>query len=151
MKIILLQDIPKVGRKYDIKEINDGYALNFLFPKKWATLATPKAIAEVEIHKKEIVIEREVQEDLLEKNLEEIKGKTITIKAKADEKGHLFSAIHEKMIVDAMNEECHVQIDEKFIVLEKPIKEIGEFEIPILIKGKKSSFKLIIEEIKKAE
>ncbi len=147
MKVIFLQDVPRVGKKYDIKEVNDGYALNFLFPKKWATLATSKAMAEVERHKKEIVIEREVQEELLAKNLEEIKDKTITIKAKADEKGHLFSAIHEKMLVEAMSKESHVQIDEKFIALEKPIKEIGEFEIPIIIKNKKSSFKLIVEKI----
>ena len=96
---------------------------------------------------KEIVIEREVQEELLAKNLEEIKNKTITIKVKADEKGHLFSAVHEKMIVEVMEKEYHARIDEKFIVLEKQIKEIGEFEIPILIKNKKSSFKLIVERI----
>ncbi|MEK7088905.1 MAG: 50S ribosomal protein L9 [Patescibacteria group bacterium] len=147
MKIIFLQDVPRIGKKYDIKEVNDGYAMNFLFPKKWATMATPKAIAEIEKHKKEIVIEREVQEDLLMKNLEEIKDKTITIKAKADEKGHLFSAIHEKMIVEVMEKEYHAQINEKFIVLEKQIKEIGEFEIPIVVKNKKSSFKLIVEKI----
>jgi large subunit ribosomal protein L9 len=147
MQVIFLQDVPRVGKKYDIKKVNDGYAVNFLFPKKWAIMATPKAIAEVEMHKKEIVIEREVQEDLLIKNLEEIKGKSITIKAKADEKGHLFSAIHNKMIVEAMDKDCHVQISEKFIDLEKQIKEIGEFEIPILIKGKKSSFKLIVEKM----
>ncbi len=148
MKVIFLQDVPRVGKKYDIKEVNDGYAVNFLFPKKLATLATPKAQAELERHKKEIIIEREVQEDLLMKNLEEIKGKTITIGAKADEKGHLFSAIHKKMLVEAMDKQCHVQIDEKFIDLEKQIKEIGEFEIPILIKNKKSSFKLIVEKTK---
>ena len=147
MKVIFLQDVPRVGRKYDIKEVNDGYGLNFLFPKKWAMLATPQAIAEIERRKKEIVIEREVQDDLLNKNLEEIKDKTITIKAKADEKGHLFSAIHEKKLVEVMEKECHVQIDEKFIVLEKQIKETGEFEIPILIKNKKSSFKLIVEKM----
>lgn len=147
MKVIFLQDVPRVGKKYDIKEINGGYAMNFLFPKKWATLATPKAIEEIEKRKKEIVIEREVQEDLLMKNLEEIKNKTITIKAKADEKGHLFSAVHEKTIVEAMEKEYHAQIDEKFIVLEKQVKEIGEFDIPIVIKNKKSSFKLIVERI----
>ncbi len=154
MKVIFLQDISGVGRKYDIKEISGGYAINFLFPKKLATPATPQAIAELERRKKEIVIEREVQENLLEKNLEEIKNKTITIKAKADKKGHLFSAIHEKMIVETMEKEYHAQIDEKFIVLEKQIKEIGEFEIPIVIKtatvggvSKKSSFKLIVEKI----
>jgi large subunit ribosomal protein L9 len=147
MKVIFLQDVPRVGKKYDIKEINDGYALNFLFPKKWATLATAKAVTEIERRKKEIVIEREAQEDLLAKNLEEIKGKTITIKAKSDEKGHLFSTIKGKTIVETMEKENHIQIDEKFIALEKPIKEIGEFEIPILIKNKKSSFKLVIEKI----
>ena len=118
MKIIFLQDVPRVGKKYDIKEVNDGYAINFLFPKKWATLATPKAITEIEKYKKNIIIEREVQEELLIKNLEEIKDKTIIIKAKADEKGHLFSAIHEKMIVEVMEKEYHARIDEKFIVLE---------------------------------
>jgi large subunit ribosomal protein L9 len=145
MKVIFLQDVPRVGKKYDIKEVNGGYAINFLFPKKWATMATPQAIAELERHQKEIVIEREVQEDLLAKNLEEIKNKTITIKAKADDKGHLFSAIHKSALVEAMEKEYHAQIDEKFIVLEKQIKEVGEFEIPIVIKNKKSFFKLIVE------
>lgn len=147
MQVIFLKDIPRVAKRYDIKEVNDGYAVNFLFPKKFAILATLKTIAEVERHKKEILIEREVQEDLLIKNLEEIKNKTIIIKAKADEKGHLFSAIHEKIMVEAMEKEYHAQIDKKFIFLEKPIKEIGEFEIPIVIKNKKSSFKLIVEKI----
>lgn len=147
MKVIFLQDVPRVGRKYDIKEVNGGYAMNFLLPRKLAVLATPKATAEMEIRKKEIVIEREVQEDLLEKNLEEIKGKTITIKAKADEKGHLFSAIHEKMIVEELEKEHRAQIDEKFIALQKPIKEIGEFEVPIVVKDKKSFFKLIVERV----
>lgn len=145
MKIILLNDVPKVGKRHDIKEVNDGYAANFLFPKKLAVMATPSAIAELEKRKKEIMIERKVQEDLLMKHLEEIKGKIITIKGKANEKGNLFSAIHKKEIVEEMKLEHKAEIDEEFLVLEKPIKEIGEFEIPILIKGKKSSFKLKIE------
>jgi len=147
MRVIFLQDIPRVGRKHDIKEISDGYAVNFLLPKKLAVLATPKAIAELEMRKKEIAIEREVQESLLLKNLEEIKGKSIAIKAKANDQGHLFSAIHKKEIIQIMQEQNHANIGEEFIVLEKPIKEVGEFEIPILIKGKKSSFKLVVEKI----
>lgn len=153
MKIIFLQDVPRVGKKYDIKEVNDGYAMNFLFPRKLAEAATPKAVAELEKRKKSIEIEREVQESLLLKNLEEIKGKAIIIKGKANEQGHLFSAIHKKEIVEAMKTQNHADIGEEFIVLEKPIKEIGEHEIPIFIKGlsagadKKSSFKLIVEGI----
>lgn len=147
MKVIFLQDVQRVGKKYDIKEMSDGYAVNFLLPRKLAIVATPKAMAELEMRKKEIVLEREVQEDLLMKNLEEIKGKVVTIKAKTDEKGHLFAHIHKKQIIDGMKEQNHVDINEEFIVLEKPIKEVGEFEIPISIKSKKSSFKLVVETI----
>ncbi len=145
MKVIFLHDVPRVGKKYDVKEISDGYAMNFLLPKKLAVIATPKAVADLELKKKEITIEREVQENLLMKNLEAIKGKIITIKAKADDKGHLFSKIHATEIVEAMKAQNHADISEEFIVLEKPIKEVGGFEIPISIKGKNSSFKLLIE------
>ncbi len=147
MKVIFLQDVARVGKRHDIKEVNDGYAMNFLLPRKLAELATPKAVVELEKRKKNIQIEREVQEDLLMKNLEEIKGKTITIKAKADEKGHLFSKIHTKEIVEEMKKQNHADISEEFIVLEKPIKEVGEFEIPIEVKNKKSFFKLVVEKI----
>jgi large subunit ribosomal protein L9 len=147
MQVIFLQDVPRVGKKYEIKEINGGYAMNFLFPRKLAEPATPKAIVELEKRKKNIEIEREVQTNLLLKNLEEIKNKTVVIKAKADEKGHLFSGIKNKEIVEEMHKQHHANISEEFIVLEKPIKEVGEFDIPIEIKGKKSSFKLIIERI----
>ena len=145
MKVIFLQDVIRVGKRHDIKEVNDGYAMNFLFARKLAEPATPKAVAELEKRKKNIEIEREVQMDLLLKNLEEIRGKVVHIKAKTDEKGHLFSGIHTKEIVEAMHQQHHADIAEEFIALEKPIKETGEFEIPIAIKGKKSSFKLVVE------
>ncbi len=147
MRVIFLKDVPRVGKKYDLKEVNDGYAMNFLIPRGLAQTATPKAMAELEMRKKEIILEREVQEDLLMKNLEEIKGKTITIKGKANEQWHLFSAIHKKEIIEAMMEQHRVEISEEFIILEKPIKAVGEFEISISIKNKKSSFKLVVEKI----
>ncbi len=147
MRVIFLHDVPRVGRKHDIKEVNGGYAMNFLLPRKLAVVATEKAVAKLEIRKREIVVEREVQEDLLLKNLEEIKDKVVTLKVKADEKGHLFSAIHPKAIVEAMKTEHHADIAEEFIIIEKPIKRVGEFDIPIKVKDKKSSFKLVVEKI----
>jgi len=148
MKVIFLKDVPRVGKRNDIKEISDGYAVNFLFPKSLAKMATVQNLAELERNKKEVSIKREVQEGLLLKNLEEIKNIIITIKGKANEKGHLFSAIHKKELVEKIQKEKHIEIEEDFIVLEKPIKEIGEFEIPILIKNKHSFFKLKVEAIK---
>ncbi len=154
MRVIFLHDVPRVGRKHDIKEISDGYAINFLFPKKLAEPATAKAVAALEQRKKEVVVQKEIQEDLLMRNLEEIRSKVVTLKVKADDKGHLFSAIHKKEIIRAMKEEHHAEISEDIMVLEKPIKGVGEFEIPIVVpvpssagKNKKSSFKLIVEKI----
>ncbi|MFN4181161.1 MAG: 50S ribosomal protein L9 [Candidatus Paceibacteria bacterium] len=145
MKVIFLKDVPRVGKRHEVKEVNDGYALNFLLPHKMVELATPKALKELEIRKKEIVVERQVQEDLLLRNMEELKGKTITIRAKANEKGSLFSAIHKKEILEVMRKEHKATLSEESMVLEKPIKETGEFNIPVVIKDKKSSFTLIIE------
>jgi large subunit ribosomal protein L9 len=144
MKVIFLSDVPRVGKKYDVKDVPGGYAENFLIPRKLAEPATPKALAMLEIRKNEILVVKEVQAELLSKNLEEIKGKVVHIEAKADEKGHLFSGIRAEEIVVAMKKEHHADITPEFIVLEKPIKQVGEFDIQISIQGKKSLFKLVI-------
>ena len=145
MKVIFLKDVPRVGKAHDLKEVNDGYAMNFLLPRGLAERATPKAMVELEVRKREVVVQREVQAELLAKNLEEIKDKVVHMKAKADNKGHLFSAIHPDQITGAMKAEHRADISPEFISLEKPIKAVGEFEIPIVIKNNRSSFKLVVE------
>lgn len=148
MKVIFLKDIPRVARRHDVKEVHDGYASNFLFPRGLAEPATKNNLAQLEKRKEEIIVKKEVQENLLEKSLSEIKDKIITISMKADPKGHLFSAVHPKGIIKALKEEHNIDIGEEFLILPKPLKQIGEFEIPIQIKEKKSSFKLIINKLK---
>ena len=147
MRVIFLKDVPRVGKRHDVKEVNDGYAMNFLLPRKLAEIATPKAVAELTQRKQNIEIERDIQMDLLLKNLEEIKGKVLHMSGKTDDKGHLFSGLRARDIVEAMKKEYHADIDEGAIKLEKPIKEIGEYEIPIEIQTKKSSFKLVVGKI----
>ncbi|MES2416123.1 MAG: 50S ribosomal protein L9 [Patescibacteria group bacterium] len=147
MKVIFLKDVPRVGKRNEVKEANDGYAMNFLIPKKLAELATPKSINALEQKKKEMVLERTMAEQALMKILNEIKDKEVTIKGKANEQGHLFSAIHKKEIVEALKREHKIEIGEDFIDLEKPLKETGEFEILVKVKDKKTSFKLLIGKI----
>jgi large subunit ribosomal protein L9 len=147
MQVIFLKDVPRVGRRHDVKEVNGGYAMNFLFPQKLAEPATPKALLELQMRRNKIVVEREVQEDLLLRSLEEIKGKVVHMESKADDKGHLFKGISAKEIATALLAEHRASIEPEYIILEKPIKSTGEFEIPISIKNKKSSFKLLIEKI----
>ncbi|HEY4493986.1 MAG TPA: 50S ribosomal protein L9 [Candidatus Paceibacterota bacterium] len=147
MRVIFLQDVARVGKRHELKEVNDGYAVNFLLPRKLAEVATARAILSLEQRQAEIVVERQVQDDLLLKNLEEIKGKVLHMRGKADDKGHLFSGIRARDIVEAMKAEHRADISEESIKLEKPIKETGEFEILIRIRDKKSSFKLVVEKI----
>lgn len=145
MKVIFLKDVPRVGNKNEIKEISDGYASNFLLPRGLAKVATENAVKEHELKMREILVEKNVQKNLLEKSLNEIKQKVITLLGKANEKGHLFQAIHKKEITEALYKEHRAQISEEFIILEKPIKEVGEFQIPIKIGSQSSYFTLKID------
>src|SRR4051812_45489306 len=135
MKIIFLKDVPRVGKRHEVKDVNDGYARNFLIPNGLAEPATPQTIKDLEKRKQNIEIERQMETKLLEKYLNEIKGKTITIKGKANDQGHLFSAIHKKEITDALKEQHNAEVNENFINLPKPIKEVGEHEIPIEVQN----------------
>lgn len=131
MKVILLQDVPNVGKKYEVKNVSDGYGRNFLLAKNLAKIATIQAVQAAEKEKKRTEGEKNLHEDLLIKNLEGLEGLKIEIKAKANEKGHLFAAIHPEEISKILKEQHHLEIPAEMIELEKPIKEIGEYKIKI--------------------
>ena len=131
MKIILLQDISGVGRKGEVKNVSDGYGRNFLLPNKLGQIATPSAIASAEKIRKQTEQDKEVQKDILEKNIKGLKDLKVQIKAKANEKGHLFSIIHPDEISKILKEQHHLDIPSKFIEIEKPIKELGEHTIRV--------------------
>ena len=136
MKIILSQDITGVGRKGEVKNVSDGYARNFLLPNKLGQIATPSAIASAEKLRKQTEQDRDVQKDILEKNIQGLNGLKVQLKAKANEKGHLFSIIHPDEISKVLKEEYHLDIPSKFIEIEKPIKELGEHTL----KAKRQEF-----------
>jgi len=144
MKVILLKDIAKVGKKYDVKEVSDGYALNSLLPKGFAKTATVASLKNIELLKKELDTDRKIQEDLLSKNIHEVDGKTVEISAKANEKGHLFAGIHKEELPKAIKDAIGADIDSHFIELEKPIKEVGEFDIHIKAHDKKATIKIVV-------
>ncbi len=74
MKVIFLKDVPRVGKRNEVKVVNDGYASNFLLPNKLAIIATPQAIKNLELKQKSIIVEREIEENLLLRNLKELEG-----------------------------------------------------------------------------
>lgn len=144
MKIILLHDVAKIGKKYDIKTVSDGHALNLLIPKGLAIVADAVALKRVEKLKTEETAHKKVQEDLLLMNLKAIEGVTLEISEKANEKGHLFAGIHKAEIIAKMKSEKHIDILPDFIMLDKPIKEVGEHEISLKVKDKSAKLKLVI-------
>jgi len=144
MKIILLQDVKSLGKRGEIKEVSDGYARNFLFPKKLAQMATPEIVKKTEAQEKQRV-EKEKEEIGKKKKLaESLQGKKFTIKAK-DKKGKLFGSITAKQISEKLAENGFV-IWEKCLNIAKPIKELGEHKIKIdLGDGIATEFDLIVE------
>lgn len=145
MKIVLIKDVPKIGRKYDVKEVSDGYARNFIIKNKLGELATPKLVVWAERARAKILEEKKLREELLMKNLEGLKGVVITLQGKANEQGHLFAGFHKDQIVAAIKEATRLDIDPEHLILAKPIKELGEHEIKILVQDKKATFKIMVE------
>lgn len=131
MKIILLQDVAKVGRKYDIKNVSDGFFRNFLLPRKLAEIATLQTIKSIEIRKKQSIQEIQIQKDILEKNIASLEGVKISIKEKTNEKGHLFAGVHKEEISKILKEQKNLDIPSDLIELDHPIKEVGEYKIKV--------------------
>ena len=148
MKIILLKDVAKIGKKHGIKNIADGYAQNFIIPRGLGIPATEANVRKIEILKNTSDADRKVQEALLAKNLETIASLTVIISGKANDKGHLFAGIHKDEIVEAVKKQANVTIHPDFIVLDKPLKEIGNYEVLVEAGGKKANLKISIEGIK---
>ncbi|MEN9913016.1 MAG: ribosomal protein large subunit ribosomal protein [Candidatus Parcubacteria bacterium] len=145
MKIILLKDILKLGRKYEVKTVSDGYAINMLIPQKQAVSATPDALKRLETERAKVEGERKIQEDLLVKNIEGLKNITLKIVGKANEKGHLFAGLHKEAIAAEIEKQTRLQIDPSFIELAHPLKEVGEHTIDIKAAGKAAKLKIVIE------
>ncbi|NDB60938.1 50S ribosomal protein L9 [bacterium] len=115
MKIILLKDVAKVGKKFDVKDISEGYAHNLLIPRGLAIAATPDALKRIDLERARDEGERKVRHELLVKNLTELDGVTITMLEKANEKGHLFAGIHKAEIIPEIQKQTRLQIDAEII------------------------------------
>lgn len=130
MKVILYDDIEKLGSAGEVKEVSDGYARNFLFPKKLAFEATSSNLKRWES-------ERKVREIKLSQKLEtaknlanQIQNTEITLTANAGREGHLFGSVTNQMIADALLAKGF-SVDKKNILIDSPIKSLGEFQVSL--------------------
>ncbi len=145
MKIILLKDVPKVGRKYDVKDVAEGYALNMLIPRGLAQIATAQAVKKIEEAKANDLTQKKMEESLLLKSLEQVKSLKVTVKEKANDKGHLFAGITKEMLASEIFKNSRLNINPEFIQLSKPIKEVGEHKVAVEVMSKKAEFTIVVE------
>lgn len=130
MKVILLQDVKKIGKKGEVIEASDGYARNFLFPRKLAEEATA-ANLHILNNKKENERKQKLAElEAAQKLAAELKGKEIKLTAKAGENGKLFGAITSKDVAEMIKAQYKIQVDKKKIVMDT-IKVAGGYEIEV--------------------
>ena len=130
MKVILLQDVKKMGKKGDVIEASDGYARNYLFPRKLAEEATANALHVVNAKKENERRKKLAELEAAQKLAAELKGKEVTIDAKAGDNGRLFGAITNKDVAEAINSEFNLSIDKKKVVV-NTIKVAGEYEVEV--------------------
>jgi large subunit ribosomal protein L9 len=130
MKVILLQDIDGLGKKYEVKEVKNGFARNFLLPQKLVKSATKEALKWLDGQKE--VIEKQAEDDLKKSQdlASKLDGLEIGIAVKVGDEGQLFESIGVAKIVEKIKE-MGLDVKKSQVKLENPIKELGEFPISI--------------------
>ena len=130
MQVILREDIEKLGKIGDLVKVADGYARNYLVPKKKAIEATPKNVHAME-HAKKMVSDRlrRLKKEATAE-ADKIKGLAVTIKAKTGEEGKLFGSVTSMDIAEAVKAQG-IAVDKRKIVLDEPIKRVGEYTVSV--------------------
>jgi len=138
MKVILLQHVPKVGRKFDVVNVADGYANNFLFPQKLAEMSTPARETELVKRREAAQVEEDARMSDLREKLAGLSEQTLTITMKADEQGHLYKKLHSADILSALKDEYSVELPDDAVVLDEAITSTGDVTVTIHAAGTKT-------------
>lgn len=131
MQVILLQDIKNVGKKDEIINANDGYARNFLFPRKLALEANKDNLLKLEAKQKSVEHKKELDIEEAKRIAEKLKGITLELTVKAGENGKIFGGVTSKEISEELEKKYKISIDKKKILLKETIKTLGGVSVEI--------------------
>lgn len=131
MEIVLLEDVKALGKKGELVKVNDGYARNFILPKKLGVEATAKNLNDLKLKKANEA--KVAAEQLAEAKAlaAEIEKDAVTVSIKAGEGGRAFGSVSTKEIAKALSDQRKLEVDKKKMVLAEPIKSLGTFEVPV--------------------
>lgn len=131
MKVILLEDVKSLGKKGEIVNVNDGYARNFILPKKLGLEATSKNLNDLKLQKQNDEKVAQEKLDAAKALAEEIKEKSITVKIQAGVEGKVFGSISSKEIATEAKKQLNMDIDKKKIAIPDAIKSLGTYNVNI--------------------
>ncbi|MBO5091723.1 MAG: 50S ribosomal protein L9 [Clostridia bacterium] len=131
MKVVLLQDVKAQGKKDDIVEVSEGYARNFLFPKKLAIPADAKAINDIKNKKSSEAHKIELERIAAREIAEKLNQTTVKIVAEAGKDGKFYGAVTSKDIAEALKAQAKIEVDKRKVILDSPIKSFGTYKVDI--------------------
>lgn len=131
MKIILLQDEKKLGKKGDIIEASEGYARNYILPKKIGVEATAKNMNDLKLQKANQERIAQEQLDAAKALAADLESKIVIVKIKAGEGGKTFGSVSSKEIAAALKEQHQIEIDKKKLQLAEALKNFGSYEVTV--------------------
>jgi large subunit ribosomal protein L9 len=134
MKIILLDDVPKLGRRGEVRDVSDGYARNYLLPQKLALNATPGNLRNIETIKAAQESRAAKQQSEAGMQAQAIEALTFAQTRQASDEGRLFGSVG-KADLAAFLSQNGIEVERRRIVLDEPIKSLGEFSVPIRLHG----------------
>ena len=129
MKVIFNQDVRGQGKRGELKEVSDGYARNYLLPRKLASEATPDMLNAFKLKEKAKKAQMDRERAAAEETAKRLEGVSVTISARAGQGGRLFGAITSQEISDALREQHGIDIEKNKIVQTEPIKGFGSYEV----------------------
>ena len=131
MDIVLLEDVKALGKTGQIVKVNDGYARNFILPKKLGVEATTKNLNDLKLQKANDARLAAEQLAAARELAKKVEASPVTVSIKAGEGGRTFGSVSTKEIGKAVNDQLKLDIDKKKMVLTDPIKTLGTFEVPV--------------------
>ncbi|HHY71082.1 MAG TPA: 50S ribosomal protein L9 [Thermoanaerobacterales bacterium] len=131
MKIILLEDVKKLGKKGDLVSVADGYARNYLLPRNLAEEATAGGIKQLKQEKAALENKKKKEKELAQEIAEKLSKAKVTLKVKSGDQGKLFGSVTSKDISEALKKQYKVEVDRRKIELSEPIKTLGSYEVDI--------------------
>ena len=131
MEVVLLEDVKALGKKGQIVKVNEGYARNFILPKKLGVEATPKNLNDLKLQKANAEKIAAQQLAAAKELAEKLEAASVTLSIKAGANGKIFGSVSSKEIGKAIEDQIGLEIDKKKLVLPEPIKTFGTHEVPV--------------------